>query len=259
MRPHGVVVTSPVFDDDLCLLERVEDFTVEQFVTELRIEALAIAVFPRTARHDVGGLGTHRRDPFPQCLGDELRPVVGPNMRRDAAQDEQVGKHVDDIDGLQLSLDPDGNAFARELVDHIEHADFPAIVCAILDEVVGPDMVWIFRPKPDTRAVVQPQPTAFGLPVRHLQPLPPPDAFDPLDVHDPASLVQHRSDATIAIAAILESERRDVGGQRCFVIRGLGDLALRRTMLTENPAGPSLGHAQFLDDMIHAGAAAGGA
>ena len=113
-------------------------------------------------------------------------------MRRDAAQDEQVGKHVDDIDGLQLSLNPDGNAFAGELVDNIEHADFPAIVCAILDEVVGPDMVWIFRPQPDTRAVVQPQPTAFGLPVLHLQPLPPPDAFDPLDVHDPASLVQHR-------------------------------------------------------------------
>lgn len=67
------------------------------------------------------------------------------------------------------------------------------------------------------------------------------------------------SDAAIAIAAILESERRDVGGQFRFIIRGLGDLALHRTMLPENPAGPSLGHAQFLDDMIHAGAAAGGA
>jgi hypothetical protein len=30
-------------------------------------------------------------------------------------------------------------------------------------------------------------------------------------------------------------------------------------MLTENPADPSLGQAQFCDHMIHAGAAAGGA
>jgi hypothetical protein len=43
--PHGVVMLSPVFDGDLSLLECVEDFAVEQFVTELRIEALAITVF----------------------------------------------------------------------------------------------------------------------------------------------------------------------------------------------------------------------
>lgn len=77
-------------------------------------------------------------------------------MGRDAAQDEEVGQHVDDIDGLQLSLDPDGDAFPRELVDHVEHADFPAIVRPVLDEIVGPDMVWIFRPKPDARTIVQP-------------------------------------------------------------------------------------------------------
>lgn len=252
-------MTSPVFDDDLRLVERVEDFTVEQFVTELRVEALAIAVFPRTARHDVGGLGTHRRDPFPQRLGDELRPVVGTNMGGNAPQNEQVGKHVDDINGLQLPLDADGDAFPRELVDHIEHPDFPAIVRPILDEIVGPDMVGVFRPKPDARAVVEPQPTALGLLVRHLQPLPPPDALNPFDVHDPASLVQHRGDAAITIAAILESERRDVGGQRRFVIRGLGDLALCGTMLTENQTCSTFGHLQFIDDMVHTSATTGGA
>ena len=70
---------SPVFDDDLVwwaidspdrllfhlTLERVEDFAVEQFVTEFRVEALAVAVFPWTARHDVGGLGTDCCDPLP--------------------------------------------------------------------------------------------------------------------------------------------------------------------------------------------------
>lgn len=67
----------------------------------------------------------------------------------------------------------------------------------------------------------------------------------------PAGLPQHRSDAAIAIAARLESERRDVCGQRGFVVGGLGDLALCGTMLTENPGCPALGHFQFIDDMIH--------
>ena len=120
-------------------------------------------------------------------------------------------------------------------------------------------MVGIFRSKPDARTVVQPQPTALRLLVRHFQPLPPPDTLDPLDVHNPASLVQHRSDAAIAVSAILESERRDVGGQRRFVIRCLGDLALCGTMLTKNPACPTFGHAQFFDDMIHTSTATGGA
>lgn len=120
-------------------------------------------------------------------------------------------------------------------------------------------MIWVFRSKPNARAVVQPQTAAFRLLVRHFQPLPSPDALNPLDVHDPASLVQHRRDATIAIATILEGERCDVRSQRCFIIRGLGDLALRGTMLTQNSARSSLGHLQFIDHMVHAGTATGGA
>jgi hypothetical protein len=68
---------------------------------------------------------------------------------------------------------------------------------------------------------------------------------------------RYRGDAAVAIAAVLEGERRDVNGQRLFIIRLPGDLALRGTMLAENPAGASLGHAQFLDDMTHASAATG--
>ena len=67
---------SPVLDGDLCLLQGVEDFAIEQFITELRVEALAIAIFPRTAVHDLGGPGTDSRDPFAeawQCI----RAIVG--------------------------------------------------------------------------------------------------------------------------------------------------------------------------------------
>ena len=77
---------SPVFDDDLRFLERVEDFAVEQFVTEFRVEALAIAVFPWTARHDVGGFGTGCCDPLPECFGDELRAIAPTEGRTGATE-----------------------------------------------------------------------------------------------------------------------------------------------------------------------------
>jgi hypothetical protein len=76
MRTHRVVVTPPVFDHDLCLLQCVEDFTVEQFITQFAVEALAIAVLPRTARLDVSGLGSDRGDPFAKSNGNKLRAIV---------------------------------------------------------------------------------------------------------------------------------------------------------------------------------------
>ena len=44
---NGVVVPAPLFDDDLCLLQGVEDFPIQQFVPEAGIEGLAVPVLPR--------------------------------------------------------------------------------------------------------------------------------------------------------------------------------------------------------------------
>ncbi|MDQ0420465.1 hypothetical protein J2045_001484 [Peteryoungia aggregata LMG 23059] len=65
--------------------------------------------------------------------------------------------------------------------------------------------------------------------------------------------------AVISKAAILDGERRDVGGQCRFVIWYLCDFALCGTMLAENPACPSFGHTKFCSDMVNTGTAAGGA
>lgn len=53
----GVVVLAPGFDDDLCLGEALEDLAVEQFIGQLRIEALTITVLHGTARLDERGPG----------------------------------------------------------------------------------------------------------------------------------------------------------------------------------------------------------
>lgn len=45
MRPDGVVGSSPVFDNEACLLDRIEEFPVEQLVAEACIKVFAIAIF----------------------------------------------------------------------------------------------------------------------------------------------------------------------------------------------------------------------
>src|SRR6516165_5210362 len=88
---HGV--PSPALDDDLGLAESVEDFAVEQLVAQAGVEALDVAVLPRTAPLDIGHLGADSGDPSLDSLGDEL--VVGPDVSGNAAQDEQVEDNVD--------------------------------------------------------------------------------------------------------------------------------------------------------------------
>src|SRR6187402_3072623 len=178
MGPDGIVMTAPALDDNLRLAESVEDLAVEQLVPEPGIEALDIAILPRAAWSDVGGLGSDRRDPLLDGLGDELRAVVGAGMARHAAQDEQVGEHVDDVDGLELASDADRQALVRELVDDVEHPEPPSVVRPVLDEVVGPDVVAMLGPQPDARsvgtvrnlvcgAIVTPTEGAYGDQERH--------------------------------------------------------------------------------------------
>ena len=47
MRPDRVVVFPPFFDHDLLLLQAVDDLTIEQFIAEPGVEALAITVLLR--------------------------------------------------------------------------------------------------------------------------------------------------------------------------------------------------------------------
>src|SRR2546429_7460416 len=84
---------------------------VEQLIAKAGVEALDVAVLPRAAPLDVGGLGTDSRDPLLHGLGDELRSVVGPDVSGGAPQDEEVGQNVDHIDRLELAGNTDRPAF----------------------------------------------------------------------------------------------------------------------------------------------------
>src|SRR5205807_2208827 len=158
-----------------------------------------------------------------------------------AAQDEQVGQNVDDIDCFELAGDTDRQAFVGKLVNDIEHAISASIVGAVLDKVVGPDVIAVLRPQPDARSVGQPEPASFGLLfIGDLQPLASPDALDPLVVDYPARLAQQPCDLAIAVAAVLLGKLDNIGSQTLLVLTAARNLALRRAVLSERRAGATL-------------------
>ena len=149
VRPDRVVVPPPTHKDDLGLPQAVKDLAVEKFVPEPGVEAPDVAVLPRRAQGDVGGLGAHGLDPVLLTLSDELWPVVRADVARHAAQDEQVREDVDHVIGLEFVGHTDGQALMGEPVYDVEHAELAAAMRPVLHEVAGLDVVGMLGPQTD--------------------------------------------------------------------------------------------------------------
>ena len=139
---------------------------------------------------------------------------------------EQIGQTMEHIVRVQLTVDDNGQALSGKFVDHGEHTERLAIVRAIQDEVIGPDVVRPRRSQTDTRSVIEPQPTAFRLFLGDLQPLPPPDALNPFSIYMPTFGSQQGSDPSITVSAILAGQAGDRFRQSIFVRPATRRLAL---------------------------------
>ena len=129
----------------------------------------------------------------------------------------------------------------REFVDDGEHPVFPSIMGAVLDEVVGPNMVRSLSAQADARPVSDPEAALLRLFGGNLQPFASPDALDPLVVDDPARLAaQQLGDLAIAVASEFAHERDDVGGEFVFIVSADREATLRGAMLSKHPADPAL-------------------
>jgi hypothetical protein len=96
---------------------------------------------------------------------------------------------------------------------------FLPFVPAILDEVIGPDIVGPLGAQTDAGSVRKPNATVLGLFGGDLQPLAPPDPLDPLVVDDPAvGRAQHLRDLPIAKAAVPAGQLNGVGGQPLLIV-----------------------------------------
>ena len=174
-------------------------------------------------------------------------------------QDEEVGQNVDHIDRLELAGNTDRHAFMAELVEHVEHPILASIMGAVLDKVVGPDMIAVLRPQADARSVCQPEPAALGLLRWDLQPLASPDTLDPLVIDYPTRLAQEPGDLAIAVAAVLPGKLDNVGCETLLVVTTARELPLRRAMLPERRTGATLGDMQLRSHLLNAGTATRGA
>ena len=156
MRTFCVVVFPPLLDQDLCLAQGVEYFTVEQFIAEPGIEAFAVSVFPRASWLDVSGLCTNGCDPVPNRLRDELGAIIGADVVGHAAQNKQIRENIDDVCRVELAPDPDRQSLPAMLIKNVQGPEGPPVIGAMMHEVVGPNVIAVFRAQTDTRPVVEP-------------------------------------------------------------------------------------------------------
>ena len=152
---------APPTGDDPHLLEAVENFAVEQFVTQAGVEALDIAVLPWAARLDVEGGNAQPAQPFSHDIGHKFGAIIGPDMLRRAMLNEQIGQRVDHVVRPETAERYHGQAFAAELVADGEHPELAPVMGLILDKIVGPDMPAILWAQPDARPVAQPEAATF--------------------------------------------------------------------------------------------------
>ena len=153
---------------------------------------------------------------------------------------EQLGEAMQNIVGVQLARRDDGEALARKLINDRQHAEGPAVLRLVLDEIIAPDMAGALRSKADAPAVIQPEAAAFGLFLWHFQPFPPPDAIDPLEVRTPAFDAKQRGDPAIAVPAVSRCQVDDRRSQRLLIIADDWPPALRRARLTDHGASTAL-------------------
>ena len=144
---------------------------------------------------------------------------------------EEIGQHLEHVVGSDLASHHDRQALPRVLVQHCQQLQRTPVVRPRGHEVVRPDVAPIQRPQPDARSVVEPQPTSLRLPLRHLQPLLPPDPLHPLVLHPPALDAEHVRDASVAVAAESTRESHDITSERPLVTRHFPRPALGRLWL----------------------------
>ena len=71
---------------------------------------------------------------------DELAAIVGPDMRRRTALDEQLGERCQHVLMVELAGDRQRQAFSARLVDDRENAELAPVVGASFNKVVSPHM-----------------------------------------------------------------------------------------------------------------------
>jgi hypothetical protein len=90
-------------------------------------------------------------------------------VRRYSTSAKQFSQALLHIFVIQLPGNFHRQAFSAELIDHVQDPERSAILGALHDEIVAPDVAGKLRFQPQAGAVVEPQPAALGLLGRSFQ------------------------------------------------------------------------------------------
>ena len=103
-------------------------------------------------------------------------------------------------------------------------------------------MIDVLRPLTNARSVIESEPTSHWLFHGNLEPLTAPQTFDLFVVQLPSRIYQHGYDPTINVTPILTGPFDHVLNQTLLIVSRLRNIAVRRAMLLQNPAGATFGN-----------------
>lgn len=195
-------MSAPVLDHDLGFFEGVEDFAIEQLVSESTVEAFIIPIFPRAPRFNKGRVDLQSVQPVFEDLGGKFTAIVRPNISWCSLSDKQITEDIEYVIGFECPLDSDRQAFAGVFINHGQHPDGLSIGQPFSHKIIAPDMVGPVRPETNAGAIVQIQPSPFLLPFRDFQALFPPEAFHPFVIHVPPFGFEQSGDPFISVSPI---------------------------------------------------------
>ncbi len=145
------------------------------------------------------------------------------------------------------------------LIQDVQRPERPAIVRPMMNEVIRPDMVAIFGPETNARAIVEPKPAFLRLFHGHFEPLTSPQALDTLVVHQPTCIPQQSRNPTIAVSTILAGQLDYVCNQTILVSSANGQTSLCGSMLPQDTTNPSFRHPDVTTDVVDASTTTRGA
>jgi hypothetical protein len=242
---EGIVLHSPPFDEYLGLPEGIEDLSIEQFVSEFPVEAFAVAVFPWAARFDIQGPYPRVFQPLANSLGGEFRAVIRPDMFRRTVGHKEIREALEDVIGFEVSVYHNGEALSTEFVDDRQYLNRTAVASAVCHEIIGPDMMTMGGPEPDTRPIIEPRTSSLGLLLGNFQPLLTPDAFHPLVIDPPAGSSEQGCNPAINVASIPLGKPNNLLSKSLFGMFAPGYEPLGRPGLGDYPASTPLRYSQL--------------
>ena len=141
VRPHRIVVDSPLFYENLRFLKCIEYLCIEEFVSKSCIKAFAKSIFPGTARFDISSFRSNSWDSISYWLRYKLRSIIGSDVFWESPDDEKIGQNIDNILWVEFSVHPNCQAFTSVFIQNVECPECFAVLGSIMHEVIGPDMI----------------------------------------------------------------------------------------------------------------------